>query len=122
MKVSMGTDHQDAGAHPPRCPVETCLLVLNGKWKPLIMRELLSGKKRFGELHNGVRGVSQKVLTSNLKEMVVQGIVERTAYAEMPPRVEYELTELGQSLSTVIEAMWAWGENYQQSQAEDSKS
>lgn len=97
----------------PACPVETCLTVLDGKWKPLIVRELLTGKKRFSELQRGVAGISQKVLTSNLKDMVERNLVERTAYPEVPPRVEYELTDLGRSLSTVIDAMWAWGKDYQ---------
>lgn len=97
----------------PTCPVETCLLVLNGKWKPLIVRELLTGTKRFSELQRGIAGVSQKVLTADLKEMVKRGLVKRTAYPEVPPRVEYELTELGESLSAVISAMWDWGTRYQ---------
>lgn len=113
MEVSMDVERNEVDNDLPPCPVETCLLVLDGKWKLLIVRELLSGKKRFSELQNGVRGVSQKVLTGNLKDMVARGIVKRTAYAEMPPRVEYELTELGQSVSLVIDAMRSWGERYQ---------
>lgn len=96
----------------PNCPVETCLLMIDGKWKPLIIRELLTGKKRFSELQRGIDGISQKVLTSNLKKMVSNKLIIRTVYPEVPPRVEYELTELGYSLSTVIDAMWDWGLNY----------
>lgn len=101
----------------PACPVETCLLVLNGKWKPLIVRELLTGTKRFSELQRGIPDVSQKVLSADLKEMVKRGLVDRTAYPEVPPRVEYQLTAFGQSLSTVIGAMWDWGTQYQQHHA-----
>jgi len=97
----------------PECPVETCLMVMDGKWKPLIIRELLTGKKRFNELQKGLDGISQKVLTSNLKKMVADGLVNRTVYPEVPPRVEYELTTLGKSLSPVIKSMWDWGLNYQ---------
>lgn len=113
MKVTKEVSAGNTDSGLPACPVETCLLIMDGKWKPLIVRELLGGKKRFSQLQRGINGVSQKVLTANLKDMISRDLVIRTAYPEVPPRVEYELTELGQSLSIVIDAMWTWGENYQ---------
>lgn len=96
----------------PACPVETTLTLIGSKWKVLILRDLIDGKKRFGELKRSVGSVSQKVLTAQLREMEADGLVIRTVYAEVPPRVEYELTQLGFSLKPVLESLWAWGENY----------
>ena len=96
----------------PACPVETTLTLINDKWKILIVRDLLDGTKRFGELRRSVGNISQKVLTSNLRDMEADGLVNRKVYAEVPPRVEYTLTETGHSLETVIDAMWQWGEGY----------
>ncbi|PLS31002.1 MarR family transcriptional regulator [Bifidobacterium margollesii] len=96
----------------PACPVETTLMLINDKWKILIVRDLLDGTKRFGELRRSVGNISQKVLTSNLRDMEADGLVNRKVYAEVPPRVEYTLTETGHSLETVIDAMWQWGEDY----------
>lgn len=104
----------------PACPVETTLLILSNKWRALIMRDLLTGTKRFTELKRSVTGVSQKVLTTNLRDLEQAGIVERTVYAEVPPRVEYSLTDLGQSLHTVLDAMHLWGLQLQRS-AEEAK-
>ena len=97
----------------PACPVETTLTLISSKWKVLILRDLLGGTKRFGELRRSVGNVSQKVLTAQLREMEDSGLVTRTVYPEVPPRVEYALTELGQSLRPILDAMWNWGEAYQ---------
>ena len=80
----------------------------------LILRDLIGGTKRFGELQRSVGQVSQKVLTSNLREMEADALVERKVYAELPPRVEYSLTALGQSLKPILDSLWAWGENYKE--------
>ena len=98
----------------PACPVETTLMLIGNKWKVLIIRDLLTGTKRFGELQRSVGQVSQKVLTSNLREMEADALVERKVYAEVPPRVEYSLTALGQSLKPILDSLWAWGENYKE--------
>jgi len=97
----------------PLCPVETTVSLMSNKWKTLILRELLSGTKRFNELRNGISGVSQKVLTQNLRSMEEDGIVERKIYAEVPPRVEYFLTDLGNTLRPIIDVMAEWGLAYQ---------
>lgn len=96
----------------PACPVETTLTLISDKWKVLILRDLLMGTKRFGELKKSLGGVSQKVLTSQLRQMEAGGLLTRKVYAEVPPRVEYTLTELGYSLRPVLEAMRDWGEVY----------
>ena len=92
------------------CPVERALLVLDGKWSVLVIRELLSGPKRFTELRNALRIGSPKTLTERLRILEHQGVLTRTVYAEVPPRVVYELTERGQSFRSVLEAMAAWGD------------
>ncbi|RKI66165.1 transcriptional regulator [bacterium 1xD42-67] len=96
----------------PTCPVETTLTLISDKWKVLIIRDLLPGTKRFGELEKSIGSVSQKVLTSQLRQMEESGLLIRTVFPEVPPRVEYTLTELGQSLKPVLDAMWNWGEEY----------
>ncbi|OUO94464.1 helix-turn-helix domain-containing protein [Cloacibacillus sp. An23] len=96
----------------PACPVETTLTLISDRWKVLIIRDLLSGTKRFGELRRSVGKVSQKVLTANLRSMEESGLLTRKVYPEVPPRVEYTLTEAGMSLKPVIDAMWSWGEDY----------
>lgn len=96
----------------PACPVETTLTLISDKWKVLILRDLLTGTKRFGELKKSLGGVSQTVLTSQLRQMEASGLLTRKVYAEVPPRVEYTLTELGYSLQPVLEAMRDWGEAY----------
>ncbi|CDA77389.1 winged helix-turn-helix transcriptional regulator [Negativibacillus massiliensis] len=96
----------------PECPVETTLMLISNKWKVLILRDLMPGTKRFGELKKSVGNVSQKVLTAQLRDMEDSGLVNRKVYAEVPPRVEYSLTELGKSLKPILDAMWTWGENY----------
>ena len=99
----------------PACPVETTLTLIGDKWKVLILRDLMPGTKRFGELKKSVGNVSQKVLTAQLRAMEESGLVHREVYAEVPPRVEYSLTELGKSLSPVLDSMQAWGEGYKAS-------
>ncbi len=96
----------------PACPVETTLSLIGDKWKVLILRDLLPGTKRFGELKKSIGNVSQKVLTAQLRDMENNGLLTRTVYAEVPPRVEYSLTDLGRSLKPILDAMWNWGEEY----------
>ena len=96
----------------PACPVETTLTLISDKWKVLILRALLQGTKRFGELKKAIGHVSQKVLTSQLRQMEESGLLTRKVYAEVPPRVEYTLTDVGYSLKPIMDAMWAWGEEY----------
>lgn len=103
---------QSTAPNLPTCPVETTLTLISDKWKVLILRDLLTGTKRFGELRKSIGTVSQKVLTSQLRQMEESGLLTRKVYAEVPPRVEYTLTELGYSLRPIMDAMWAWGENY----------
>ena len=100
----------------PACPVETTLMLIGDKWKVLILRDLLNGTKRFGELKKSIGTVSQKVLTAQLRDMEDKGLLTRKVYAEVPPRVEYTLTELGYSLKPILDAMWAWGEAYKSRQ------
>ena len=97
----------------PLCPVETTVGLIGNKWKILILRELLTGTKRFGELRNGLPGISQKVLTQNLRSMEEDGIIQRKVYAEVPPRVEYFLSDLGNTLRPIINVMAEWGLDYQ---------
>ena len=96
----------------PACPVETTLMLIGDKWKVLILRDLMEGTKRFGELKKSIGTVSQKVLTAQLRDMEAKGLLTRTVYAEVPPRVEYTLTELGKSLKPILDALWNWGEEY----------
>ena len=103
----------------PACPVETTLTLISDKWKVLIIRDLLPGTKRFGELKKSIGNVSQKVLTSQLRQMEESGLLIRTVFPEVPPRVEYTLTELGQSLKPVLDAMWDWGEEYKSKKVSD---
>ena len=97
----------------PACPVETTLMLIGDKWKVLILRELMSGTKRFGQLKKAIGHVTQKVLTAQLRDMEGKGILTRKVYAEVPPRVEYTLTETGYSLRPVLDSMVAWGTDYQ---------
>ena len=96
----------------PACPVEMTLTLIGDKWKVLILRDLMQGTKRFGELKKSIGSVSQKVLTAQLRAMEDSGLLTRTVYAEVPPRVEYTLTELGTSLKPILDAMEAWGRDY----------
>ena len=94
----------------PACPVETTLTLIGDKWKVLILRDLMPGTKRFGELEKPVGNVSQKVLTTQLRAMEENGLVRREVYAEVPPRVEYSLTDLGKSFLPVLDVIKEWGE------------
>ena len=96
----------------PECPVATTVQLIGNKWKLLIIRNLLQRPWRFNELQKSLDGVSQKVLTDSLRSMESDGIITRTVYAEVPPRVEYALSELGESMRPILESMHTWGENY----------
>ena len=102
----------------PCCPVETTLLLIGDKWKVMILRDLMTGTKRFGALRRSIPAISQKLLTQQLRAMEADGLVHREVYAEVPPRVEYSLTETGESLRPVLDAMSVWGRQYQRDQGE----
>ena len=105
-------DKQKSAKELPACPVETTLSLIGDKWKVLILRDLLPGTKRFGELKRSIGNVSQKVLTAQLRAMEENGLLTRTVCAEVPPKVEYTLTDLGKSLKPILDAMQSWGEDY----------
>lgn len=96
----------------PECPVATTVSVIGSKWKLLIMRNLLARPWRFNELKKDLDGISQKVLTDSLRAMEEDGIITRTVYPEVPPHVEYALSELGESMRPILDAMYQWGEEY----------
>ena len=96
----------------PSCPVEATLEAIGGRWKVLILHELFSGTKRFGELHRNLHGITQKMLTQQLREMERDGLVHREVYMQVPPKVEYSLTALGRTLQPVLDAMHLWGKKY----------
>ena len=98
----------------PACPVEITMGLIGDKWKILIVRDLLTGTKRFSELKKSVTGITQKVLTSNLRQMENSGLVKRKVYAEVPPRVEYSLTDTGFSLKPILDSMVEWGNKYRE--------
>ena len=98
----------------PDCPVATTVQLIGNKWKLLILRNLLARPWRFNEMLRSIPGISQKVLTDNLRVLETDGIIIRTVYPEVPPRVEYSLSELGDSMRPIIQAMEAWGKGYQQ--------
>ena len=97
------------------CPVETALSLIGGKWKGVLIYHLLDGKKRFNELKRLMPNITHRMLTLQLRELENDGIVKRTIYAEVPPRVEYELTELGMSIRPIISSLYAWGKEYKSS-------
>ena len=97
----------------PACPVETTLMLISNRWNVLILRDLMEGPKRFGELKKSLGNISQKVLTANLRAMEENGLLIRTVYAQVPPKVEYTLTDTGYSLKPVLDAMVQWGIKYQ---------
>lgn len=99
----------------PACPVETTLTLIGDKWEVLILRDLMPGTKHFGELKKSIGSVSQKVLTAQLRTMEENGLISRKVYAEVPPKVEYSLTALGQSLRPILDSMQNWGEEYKAS-------
>ncbi len=94
------------------CPVEATLEVIGGRWKVLILRELMPGVRRFNELHRSIHGVTQKMLTQQLRELEADGLIHREVYSQVPPKVEYSLTQTGETLATVLKAMHEWGEQY----------
>ncbi|TZE82625.1 winged helix-turn-helix transcriptional regulator [Calorimonas adulescens] len=94
------------------CPVEITLTLIGGKWKILILRDLMQGTKRFNQLLKSINGINQKVLTQQLRSMEKDGLIIRKVYPEVPPKVEYTLTELGLSLKPILDAMYEWGEKY----------
>ena len=96
----------------PACPVATTVQMIGSKWKLLIMRNLLARPWRFNKLKRDLEGISQKVLTDSLRSMEADGIITRTVYPEVPPRVEYALSELGESMRPIIDAMEIWGTEY----------
>ena len=96
----------------PECPVATTVQLIGNKWKLLIMRNLLVRPWRFNELQKDLDGISQKVLTDSLRSMETDGIITRTVYAEVPPRVEYALSELGETMRPILNSMQVWGEKY----------
>ena len=98
----------------PACPVATTVQIIGSKWKLLILRNLLQRPWRFNELKKDLAGISQKVLTDSLRSMEADGIIDRTVYAEVPPRVEYALNELGETLRPIMDAMKGWGLSYQE--------
>jgi DNA-binding HxlR family transcriptional regulator len=104
------------------CPVEITLTLLGNKWKVLILRELFTGTKRFGELSRGIPGISQKMLTQQLRQMEKDNLIERKVYAEVPPRVEYFLTETGRSLKPILDEMHRWGRQYQSLHSSESSN
>ena len=97
----------------PACPVETTLMLIRIRWNVLILRDLMEGTKRFGELKKSLGDISQKVLTANLRAMEENGLLIRTVYAQVPPKVEYTLTDTGYSLKPILDAMVQWGTKYQ---------
>lgn len=104
----------------PICPVEITLSLIGDRWKVLIIRDLLDGTKRFGELKKSLGTITQKVLTSNLRAMEESGVLTRKVYAEVPPRVEYTLTQTGYSLKPILDAMVQWGDNYKKTREKTS--
>lgn len=104
----------------PDCPVATTVQLIGNKWKLLIIRNLLIRPWRFNELHKNLDGISQKVLTDSLRQMEADGIITRTVYAEVPPRVEYALSELGESMRPILDSMQEWGSRYKERKAAES--
>lgn len=113
METLIPVDSVKKADHPlPACPVEITLSLISSRWKVLILRDLLTGTKRFGELQMSLEGISKKVLTENLREMERDSLVSREVFPEVPPRVEYTLTPLGNSLSPILQSLAAWGNTY----------
>ena len=100
----------------PACPVEITMSLIGDKWKVLIIRDLLTGTKRFGELKKSLSGITQKVLTNNLRQMESSGLILRKVYAEVPPKVEYSLSDSGLSLKPILDSMVEWGNEYRKNQ------
>lgn len=100
----------------PACPVEITMGLIGDKWKVLIIRDLLTGTKRFGELKKSLSGITQKVLTNDLRQMESSGLILRKVYAEVPPKVEYSLSNIGLSLKPILDSMVEWGNEYRENQ------
>ena len=105
----------------PACPVATTVQMIGSKWKLLIMRNLLARPWRFNELKKDLEGISQKVLTDSLRSMEADGIITRTVYPEVPPRVEYALSDLGESMRPIIKAMEIWGTDYKNNNGQQNE-
>lgn len=108
------------GSKAVTCPVETTLRVIEGRWKVMVLHYLLSGTKRFNELHRLLKGVTHRTLAAQLRELERSGIVRRKVYAQIPPKVEYSLTRLGRSLEPILLAMESWGAAYSGRLGDDS--
>ena len=106
----------------PDCPVQTTVQLIGSKWKLLILRNLMQRPWRFNELHKSLEGISQKVLTDALRQLEADGIITRTVYAEVPPRVEYALSQLGQSMRPILDAMENWGKGYRAQVLEENET
>ena len=115
-KVTFGENKVISNKKNLDCPVATTISLIGNKWKLLIVRDLLGGTKRFGELRKSLTGISQRVLTENLRNLESDGLLDRRVYAEVPPRVEYSLNKAGLSLRPVIMAMAEWGTKYKNNQ------
>jgi len=118
---SQDTEQNTSSKTMPSCPVEITLSLIGDKWKILILRDLLTKTMRFGELKKSIAGISQKVLTGHLRHMEESGLVCREVFAEVPPRVEYSLTDLGKSLKPVLDSMYSWGDAYKSRMFEDGQ-
>lgn len=116
-KVTFGENKVISNKKILDCPVATTVSLIGNKWKLLIIRDLFSGTKRFGELRKSLDGISQRVLTENLRSLESDGLLDRKVFAEVPPRVEYSLNETGLSLQPIIAAMAEWGTNYKNNQS-----
>ncbi len=103
------------------CSVEITLKVIGGRWKVLILRELFDGVKRFNQLHRSINGVTQKMLTQQLREMEQEGLIHREVYLQVPPKVEYSLTPLGESLKPILDSMHQWGTKFLSQKNPDSE-
>lgn len=107
-------DNMIAKKDLPICPVATTVSLIGNKWKLLILRDIMTGPSRFGELRKSLDGISQKVLTDSLREMESDGLLVRTVFPEVPPRVEYSLSELGETMRPILNAMESWGKDYKE--------
>jgi DNA-binding HxlR family transcriptional regulator len=104
------------------CPVETAIEIIGGRWKVLILQELFGGKRRFSELHRALSGVSHRTLTQQLRELESHGIVRRKVHRQVPPKVEYSLTPIGETLQPLIGVMHDWAEGYSKRRVAKTKS
>lgn len=106
----MGQDHTPNGTS--ECPLESALLVIGGKWKTILLSHLMGGTMRFGELKKNTVGITQRMLTRQLRELESDGLISRMVYRQAPPKVEYSLTPLGASLRPIVDALASWGEEH----------